>query len=176
MLGKEELKHFGQDKIIGLFGDKRFPFKTGPKCATARREGLSHVKSLLSQMNPKKVYLIPHRGFDELAIPLLSFLEIPYIIVNPYKGYFDKIESSSKVRLLVALENSKAVITIGERPKSALEHEKSYEEAIDFIYNVSDVIVCVTAGNVNKPLKHIQENYQKEDKVIILNFIDENSD
>lgn len=171
MLGKEELKLFGQNKIIGLFGDKKFPFKSGPKSYTAKKEGLSHIKNLLIQIKPKKVYITPNRGFDELVIPLLSFLEIPYVIVNPYKGYFDSCDASSKIRLLIALENSKSVITISKKAKNMLEHKKSYGEAIDFIYDKSDIVICITGPKSNDALDHIKKTFGEDDKVIILNFV-----
>jgi len=172
MLGKDELEFFGKTKTLGLFGDKKFPFKSGPKSSMARKEALSHIKKLLVQIKPNKIYITPNRGLEELVIPLLSFLDVPYVIVNPYKGYFDGCSVESKVKLLVALENSKSVVTIAKRPKNILEHEKSYKESLDFIYENSDVVICVTGPEPSDTLKRIQKNFKSDDKIIVLNFVD----
>ena len=107
MLDATELQHFGNNKTLGIIGDKNFPFKSGPRTHASKREALGKVKTILTQLAPKLVYLIPHRGVEETIIPLLSYLDIPYVIVNPYVGYFDDVKKSTKIKLWIALENSK---------------------------------------------------------------------
>ena len=171
MLDQDHVESIGQNKIIGLVGDKRFPFKSGGKSITARKEGLTHIKNILIQLNPKKIYLTPDRGFEELVVPLLNFMEIPYVVVNPYKGYFDNVEASSKIKILVALESSKAVVTVGNKPKTVLEHENCQRESVDFIYDISDLVICIHGGGRNFKLERIQKRIDSETKLIVLNFI-----
>ena len=171
MLDDTDIKDIGTHKIIGIFGDKNFPPRKGPKACSSRRDAMTKIKDLLVQLKPEVIYIMPQRGFSESIIPIISFLDIPYIVINPFKGFYDDKQGAAKIKLLIALENSRGVVTIKEdTPETISEFNDAYQESLDFILDRSEVIVCVTGNDPSENIVRIERGLFSKDKVIILNY------
>ncbi len=170
MLSDNELKEMGTNKILGIFGDCDFPHKAGAKTITVRKEVLARTKDLLMSIKPKKVYITPHTGFEEIIIPLLLFLDIPYTIVNPYKGFYDNLKKESKVKLLMALENSRGVITLSNKKAKFKEHLDLVHESENFILDRSQIVLCVFGQKNNHRIESLNERLALKNNVIFFNY------
>ncbi len=134
-----------KDPIIGIFGDTIFPNRSLGEGIREKAKVIMEVKSLLSRLKPRKVYVIPHKGINLTILTILRCLDIPYTIVNPYKGYFNNIVPRDKVKVLLGMENSSAVVTMGKPPKHIKDSIKSLSETEDFIIDRSDLIITITS-------------------------------
>ena len=169
MLDNELLEAY-PDPLVGLFGDKNYPYLGKGKGIENRREYLGKLTMLLKELEPKTVYLIPETGLCQSALVVLQGLKIPYVVVNPYKGYFDNVTASSKLRLLLGLENSKAVVVVGDAPKDIKGNQKAVEDAQDFIIERAEVVISVYGDDPDENTKIINQKLHIADTNVI--FVD----
>lgn len=142
---QEFFDNLDKDPIIGIFGDTIFPNKSIGEGVREKAKIIREVRALLTRVNPKKVYVIPHKGINLTMLTLLQCLDIPYTIVNPYRGYFNNIIPKDKIKVLLGMENSSSVITMGKPPKHLKDSVKSLSETEDFIIDRSDLIITITS-------------------------------
>jgi|10_taG_2_1085330.scaffolds.fasta_scaffold21894_2 hypothetical protein len=145
---QEFFDNIEKNPIIGIFGDTVFPNKSIGEGIREKSKVISELKSLLLKMDPKKVYIIPHRGVNLTSLTILQYLNIPYTIVNPYRGYFNSTHNRDKLKIVFGMENSSSVITVGKNPKNARGTLKALSDTEDFVIDRSDLIISI---NGNKP-------------------------
>ena len=156
-----------KNPIIGIFGNTTFPNKSIGEGIREKSKVISELTKLLKRIEPSKVYLIPHKGVNLTTLMVLQFLNIPYSIVNPYKGYFNNIQSSDKLKIVMGMENSSSVITIGKNPKNARGTLKALSETEDFIIERSDLIISIIGEKPDKILHNLNMKLPDSGKNVI---------
>lgn len=143
----------GTGKIIGFFGDKNFPNKNQGKLVREKREAFQRIQAVLAALKPKKIYICPETGLSNSILSLLTVLDIPYSIVNPYRGYFDNVTNKTKLTMWIGLENSSSVITLSEKlPDSVAEQQKLFKESQEFLIKNSDIILTAFGNDPHERL------------------------
>lgn len=166
-----EIKSYEDRPIICIFGDKNFPDKSSSKPIQERRETLKRLEMLLMQIQPKKVYIIPDRGFNLTALTLLNILNIPYVLVNPYEGYLDDLQGKEKLKMYLNLEQSDAVITIGKPPKNIVEERELRHEVYDYMLSYTDFIISIYGRNGQDKADFLREKVDKHDQsAVFINY------
>ena len=104
MIEHEILSVIGRNAVLGIFGDQNYPNLLSGKSVKERREVMTKFKKLILILKPKLIYMMPTKGINRSLLPLLKSLGVEYIIVNPYRGYFETDNKKDKVPLLIGLE------------------------------------------------------------------------
>ena len=171
MLENEVSNLAGKDPIVGIFGDQNFPDKSTGKSLSERRELLLKMKRILSVIKPERVYISPTKGIIRTLMPAMNMLRIPYIIVNPYQGFFDITEKKEKVNLAIGLKHSRSVITMGTPPETKIAKEKLLKESEDFIIDRANLIISIYGKNPSRDIKEINKRLPEvEANVIFLDY------
>ena len=154
---KEFIESIGKGPVVGIFGDTVFPNKATGEGFREKTTVISELKKLLLEINPKKVYVIPHRGVSLTSLLILQYLNIPYTLVNPYKGYFNNIVPKDKIKVLLGMENSSAIVTMGKPPKNVEDSVKAFNASEDFIIERSDLIISISGDNPGAQIKNLEK-------------------
>ena len=171
MLENEVADIAGKNPIVGIFGDQNFPDKSTGKSLSERRELLHKMKRILHVIKPERVYISPTKGIIRTLMPALNMLRIPYIIVNPYQGFFDIGEKKEKFNLAVGLKHSRTVITMGEPPKTKGVKIKLQKETEDFIIDRSNLIISIYGKNPSRDIRELNKRLPEvETNVIFLDY------
>ena len=171
MMHFQEIQSFSDRPNICIFGDKNFPDKSSGKPIQERREALRKLELLLLQIQPRKVYIIPERGFNLTALSLLNYLNIPYVLVNPHEGYFDSLQEKEKLKMSLSLENSDTVITIGKPPKSITEEYELQSEVYDFMLSYTDFVISIYGKNGQDKADFLRGKVDKHDQsAVFINY------
>jgi len=145
---KDLVEVIGTGKVVGFFGDKNFPNKSQGKSIKDKTEAFNRLRMLLGALRPKKIYVCPELGLSNALLSLFLMLDIPYSVVNPYRGYFDNIPTKDKLRMFIGLENSSSVITMSDnKPKSVMEQQTLFEESQEFLVESSELIITAFGNN-----------------------------
>lgn len=170
MIEHEILSVVGRDSVIGIFGDQNYPNLLSGKSVKERREVMSKFKKLVMILRPKLVYIMPTKGINRSLLPILKTLNIKYVIVNPYRGYFNTDDKKDKIPLLIGLENSKSVITISGPPSKKYGEGEILEETRDFIIDRSNIILSIFGEKPSSDIKKLNKNLEGLDIGVI--FLD----
>ncbi len=167
----QTLKEFEKHRTLGIFGDSRFPSLKYGHTVGDRAVFQRQMKTVLMEINPKVVYIIPTQGVCCSLLPLLQFLNIPFIIVNPYKGYFKKAPDSFRLNLTTYLQLSKSVITISENLETVEDQADAEEEAKQFIINNSENIISIYGDKSGDGTKELNKKLlADEENIIFINY------
>tara|TARA_R110000824_G_scaffold11123_2_gene48359 strand:+ start:931 stop:1443 length:513 start_codon:yes stop_codon:yes gene_type:complete len=153
--------------IVGIFGDTIFPNRSLGEGIREKAKVIMEMKFLLSKIQPKKVYVIPHKGVNLTVLTILQCLNIPYTIVNPYKGYFNSVAPKDKIKVLLGMENSSAIVTMGNPPKHVKDSVKALSETEDFIIDRSDLIITITSAKPSPLQKKLNSKLPDTGKHIL---------
>ena len=164
----DELKRaIGTGRVVGFFGDKNFPNAKQGKRLKDKHEAFARIQSLLA-LKPKKIYVCPEMGLSSNLLSLFSLLDIPYSIINPYRGYFDNIPKSQKLRLFLGLEQSEAIVTMQEgKPENLLEQQKLFKESQDFLVNNSEIIITAFGNSPDAEIEKTTNELLAGKKIVI---------
>jgi hypothetical protein len=171
MIEREISEIVGKNPIIGIFGDQNFPNLSSGKSLSERKVMLHKIKKLLVVTNPKLVYLTPTKGINRCLLPALNILKIPYVVVNPYRGFFDSTLDKDKLSLLQGIESSKSVITIGKKPLKKSEEKKLELESENFIIDRSNLVISVFGKKPGMAIQNLNKRLpDAETNVIFLDY------
>ena len=171
MMRSQEIQSFNDRPNICIFGDENFPDRSSGKPIQERREALRKLELLLLQIQPRKVYIIPERGFNLTALSLLNYLNIPYVLVNPHEGYFDNLQEKEKLKMSLSLENSDTVITVGKPPKSIAEEYELQNEVYDFMLSYTDFVISMYGKNSQTKEDFLKDKVNKHDQsAVFINY------
>jgi len=123
-------------KSLAVFGDELFP-RVGKGLSTKKRkEALFVVTEVLKHTKPELVYLMPTKGTNVAIPPICNELDIPYILVSPYKEFYTEVPEDFFIS--GSMKKCKSFITISEsNPDTDEEREVLHQEATDFCANTA---------------------------------------
>jgi len=171
MIEDEVAMMAGRDPIVGIFGDQNFPNISSGKSVSERKEVLGRMKRLLLRLKPERVYISPTKGVSRCLIPAMNMLGIPYVIVNPYRGFFDSPQRKEKLHLIFGIKNSRSVITMGNPPESEESKRNLVKESEDFIIERSNVVISVFGKNPSPDIKNLNKRLPSaETNVVFLDY------
>ena len=150
---KDLAEVIGTGKVVGFFGDRNFPNRGHGKLVKEKMDAFRKLQTLLVALKPKKIYVCPELGLSNSLLSLFLMLDIPYSVVNPYRGYFDNIPTKDKLRMFMGLENSSSVITMSEsKPKSLVEQQSLLKESQEFLVDSSELIITAFGNNPHREI------------------------
>lgn len=118
-------------KSLAVFGDELFPKIGSEMFVKKRKEALFVVTEVFKYTQPELVYLIPTKGTNSTIPSICTQLNIPYIIVSPYKKFYAEISEDFFAKGV--LKKCKSFIVISESdPCTDEEREVLLQEATDF--------------------------------------------
>ena len=136
----------------------------GRKRITATNNIIEFFRSL----NPDLVYLMPTSGVCVFAIMVCRLLEIPFIMISPYPGFFDTLPSQDKDAIAKSVPDAKTVILLNQ--STSCDREKARAEAIEYLTSVSDVTAFFFSRNTSENYKIFMDDFNEKyfEKKIIL--------
>jgi hypothetical protein len=143
-------------KILAVFGDESFP-RLGKGSLPKRRQTASdNIISFFRSIGPEIVYMIPTPGTCAYACIVCSLLKIPFVLVSPFPGYFDGMNSKDKDIMEEAVSAAKTVIILNENP---IDRKKAWEEAVEFLSSVTNVIAFLYNRKGPKSYQKFMDEY-----------------
>jgi hypothetical protein len=161
----------GDDIILGIFGASIFINAKRGEGRDVRTAAIQRIVQVLKSINPRLVYITPSSGVSLHLTTILDYLRIPFIIVSPTKGHFNRFNKKNKILLRRAVAECKALVVINNIKANILNYLEVEELSEDFIIERSDLILSVygSAKTVKEKNRHTKLNEIEKD-VIFLNY------
>jgi len=161
----------GDDIILGIFGAATFINTKKGEGREIRTAAIQRIVQVLKSINPKLVYITPSAGVSLHLTTILDYLRIPFIIVSPSKGHFNRFNKNNKILLKRAVQECKALIVVNNTKANMLNYLELEESSEDFIIERSDLILSVYGSikNIKDTNRHDKLNEIEKD-VIFLNY------
>ena len=161
----------GEDIILGIFGSSSFINIKKGEGRDVRSAAIKRIVQVLQSINPKLVYITPSAGVGLHLTTVLRYLRIPYILVSPSKGHFNRFTKKNKLLLNRAVKSCKAVIVVNNIRANLLNVMKLEEKTEDFIITNSDLILSIYGSERTKLEKNRHDKLTDIEKdVIFLNY------
>jgi hypothetical protein len=161
----------GDDIILGIFGTSTFINAKKGEGREIRTAAIQQIVQVLRSINPKLVYIIPSAGVSLHLTTILDYLRIPFIMVSPSKGHFNRFNKKNKVLLKRAVQECKSLIVINNIQANMLNYLKLEQLSEDFIIDRSDLILSVYGSFKTSKEEKIHEKLNEIKKdVIFLNY------
>ena len=161
----------GDDIILGIFGSSVFINTKKGEGRDTRTSAIQRIVQVIRSINPKLVYITPSIGVPLHLTTILDYLRIPFIIVSPSKGHFNRFAKKNRVLLNKAVRESRSVVVVNNIRANMLNLIELEEMSEDFIIDRSDLILSVFGSNKSSKdeSRHIKLNEIEKD-VIFLNY------
>ena len=161
----------GDDIILGIFGASIFINTQKGEGRSVRTSAIQRIVQVLKSINPRLVYITPSSGVPLHLTTILDYLRIPFIIVSPSKGHFNRFNKKNKVLLNKAVKESQSIVVVNNIRANMLNLIELEEMSEDFIIDRSDLILSVygSSKNPRDESRHIKLNEIEKD-VIFLNY------
>tara|TARA_R110000744_G_scaffold259790_1_gene374854 strand:- start:408 stop:929 length:522 start_codon:yes stop_codon:yes gene_type:complete len=161
----------GDDIILGIFGSSVFINTKKGEGRNTRTSAIQRIVQVIRSINPKLVYITPSAGVPLHLTTILDYLRIPFIIVSPSKGHFNRFAKKNRILLNKAVRESRSVVVVNNIRANMLNLIELEEMSEDFIIDRSDLILSVFGSNKNSrdESRHIKLNEIEKD-VIFLNY------
>ena len=161
----------GDDIILGIFGASIFINSKKGEGREVRTSAIQRIVQVLKSINPRLVYITPSAGVSLHLTTILDYLRIPFIIVSPSKGHFNRFHKKNKILLKRAVQECKALIVVNNIRANMLNYLELEELSENFIIERSDLILSVygSVKNVKDKNRHEKLNEIEKD-VIFLNY------
>ena len=161
----------GDDIILGIFGSSIFINAKKGEGRYTRSMALERIVQVLRSINPRLVYITPSAGVSLHLTTVLDYLRIPFIIVSPSKGHFNRYNKNNKILLNKAVNESQSIVVVNNTRANMLNFIELEEMSENFIIDRSDLILSIY-GSVKNPKeenRHDKLNEIEKD-VIFLNY------
>ena len=145
----------GDDIILGIFGSSVFINTKKGEGRDTRTSAIQRIVQVIRSINPKLVYITPSIGVPLHLTTILDYLRIPFIIVSPSKGHFNRFAKKNRVLLNKAVRESRSVVVVNNIRANMLNLIELEEMSEDFIIDRSDLILSVFGSNKSKYRKFI---------------------
>ena len=123
-------------KSLAVFGDELFLGVGQELSSKKREEAVYMVTELFKHLKPELIYIMPTKGTNTLIPPICNELDIPYIIVAPYKSFYDEIPN--EISDNEALQKCKSFIVVSDSdPQTTKERMDLLEETTVFCANTA---------------------------------------
>ena len=161
----------GDDIILGIFGSSIFINAKKGEGRSVRSSAIQRIVQVLRAINPRLVYITPSAGVSLHLTTILEYLRIPFIIVSPSKGHFNRFTKGDRVLLSKAVQKSKSIVVVNNMRANMLNFLDLEERSEDFIIDRSDLILSVygSSNNSKDDTRHNKLNDIEKD-VIFLNY------
>jgi len=143
-------------KILAVFGDESFPRLGAGHLPTRRQTAADNIISFFKTVQPELVYLVPTPGTCCYVAVVCNLLEIPYILVSPYPGFFDTVNSKDRALIAQAVEGAKSVIIINNK---RISKKKAWTEAVQFLTSVTEVVAFMYNSKGSKKYQKFMDDY-----------------
>jgi len=161
----------GDDIILGIFGSSTFINAKKGEGRYTRSVAIERIVQVLRSINPKLVYITPSAGVSLHLTTVLEYLRIPFIIVSPSKGHFNRYNKNNKILLNKAVGESQSIVVVNNTRANILNFIELEELSDNFIIDRSDLILSIygSAKNPKEENRHDKLNEIEKD-VIFLNY------
>mgnify|MGYP005831571415 CR=1 FL=1 len=132
-----------REKILGIFGDSNFPKLGSGYSQLKRNVAVKRTMDCLSELRAELVYIIPTAGTCVEFLAMLNMLEIPYILVIPYKDFVNVPHPAYKALLKQAAIDAKNVVVLDSDSSLSPDKSLKFEEAIKFVRDNSNKLLKV---------------------------------
>lgn len=154
--------------IIAVFGDEFFP-KIGVGASISKRKNAANnIIEFFRTLNPELVYLMPTAGVCVFSALVCKILNIPYILISPFPGFFDTLPSFDKEAIVKCVTSAKTVILLNQ--STNCDRSSAKEEAVKYLTDVSDVTTFFFSKETSDEFQLFMNNYNEkylEKKVIL---------
>jgi hypothetical protein len=127
-----------QKKILSVFGDESFPRTGVGSLPTKRQVATDNIMMFFKSLAPDLVYIVPNGGTCIYTAAVCKMMNIPYILVCPYPGYFENLAAVDATLLARVLDAAKTLIILNENP---VDKNQAKEEANQFLATVGTFMV-----------------------------------
>jgi|TARA_R110000824_G_scaffold354767_1_gene541878 hypothetical protein len=161
----------GDNIILGIFGSSTFVNAKKGEGRDIRSKAIERMVQVLRSINPRLVYITPSVGVSLHLTTVLDYLRIPFIIVSPSKGHFNRFTKEHKILLSRAIGDCQTIIVVNNVKANILNLLDLEKQAEDFILERSDLILSVygSVKTENEKKRHSKLNEIEKD-VIFLNY------
>jgi len=161
----------GDDIILGIFGSSVFINAKRGEGRYERTAAIQRIVQVLKSINPRLVYITPSAGVSLHLTTILEYLRIPFIIVSPSKGHFNRFNKKNKILLKRAVQECRSLVVINNIRANMLNFLELEELSENFIIERSDLILSIygSVKNSKEENRHEKLNEIKKD-VIFLNY------
>lgn len=146
-------------KILAVFGDESFPRIGAGQLPTRRQTASDNVISFFKTIQPELVYLAPTPGTCCYVAVVCNLLEIPYVLVSPFPGFFDTVNSTDKELIAQAVEGAKSVIIINQK---RIGKKPAWKETVNFLTSVTDVVAFLYDSNGSEKYQKFMNEYNEK--------------
>jgi hypothetical protein len=127
-----------QKKILSVFGDEAFPRTGVGALPTKRQVATDNIMMFFKSLAPDLVYIMPTGGTCIYTAVVCKMMKIPYILVCPYSGYFENLNSVDAAMLANVVGSAKTIIILNETP---IDKQEAKKEAYKFLSTVGTAMV-----------------------------------
>jgi len=127
-----------QKKILSVFGDESFPRTGLGGLPTKRQVATDNIMMFFKSLAPDLVYIVPRNGTCAYAAAVCKMMNIPYILVCPYPGYFENLKITDAKLLSRVIDSAKTLIILNETP---IDKNQAIKESNQFLSNVGAFMV-----------------------------------
>tara|TARA_R110000765_G_scaffold27142_1_gene66144 strand:+ start:87 stop:608 length:522 start_codon:yes stop_codon:yes gene_type:complete len=161
----------GDDIILGIFGASVFINTKKGEGRSTRTHAIQRIVQVIRSINPRLVYITPSAGVPLHLTTILDYLKIPFIIVSPSKGHFNRFNKKNRALLNKAVNESQSIVVVNNIRANMLNLISLENMSEDFIIDRSDLILSVygSGKNVRDENRHTKLNEIEKD-VIFLNY------
>jgi hypothetical protein len=133
-------------KSLAVFGDELFPGMSKETSAKKKEEASYLVTELFKHTKPELIYVMPTRGANAIIPLICNDLNIPYVIVAPYKNFYNEV--TTDISNNKAMQQCKSYIVISEaEPETPKERIDLFQEATDFCASVALATLFIHSYN-----------------------------
>ena len=146
-------------RILAVFGDESFPRIGAGQLPSKRQTAADNIISFFKSVDPEVVYMVPTPGTCAYAAVVCSLLNIPYILISPYPGFFDTANTTDKELIAQAVSEAKSVIILNDKP---VNKEEAWEEAVKYLTSVTEVIAFLYNSNGSEDYQRFMNEYNSK--------------
>lgn len=146
-------------RILAVFGDESFPRIGAGQLPSRRQTASDNIISFFKNVDPEVVYLIPTPGTCAYAAVVCSLLEIPFILISPFPGFFDTANPVDKELIAQAVGEAKSVIILNDGP---MDREEAWKEAVEYLTSVTEVIAFLYNSKGSEEYREFMDKYNLE--------------
>jgi len=129
---------------ITILGDPRLPSYKGKGFTRKQRKTTSkQIAYIIKKTLPGKVYIVPNKGVNAMALRILSTMKVPITLVNPYFEYCEGLNTLDRIGLMKATLVSNVITLTDKSPTTLLEKADVWRKTMEFIADRSQIVVYV---------------------------------
>jgi hypothetical protein len=138
------LENLDGPPCITILGDPRLPSYGGKGFTRKQRKAVSRqLAYIIKKTCPSKVYVIPNKGVNALALRLLATMSAPVTLVNPHFEYCEKLSALDRIGLMKTALVSNVITLTEKAPNTLLEITEIWKKTMEFVADRSQIIIYI---------------------------------